>query len=162
MVTTTLGISPGTRSIGIAVLANDDLIEWQVKCFKGKWSKEKMLLIVKAVEKLCDHFRIDALAVKEVSPLRCSANLTNLAKSLNTLARKRKLLCSRYTLDDLKRNLSPNGKHSLEELMEFITEKYPILRREYLKERNNLTPYYLKMFEAITAARILAQKLEDV
>jgi len=57
----------------------------------------------------------------------------------------------------LKRNTSSNRKYTKGDLMEFITEKYPVLRKQYLKEKNNLEPYYLKMFEAIAAARILAQ-----
>jgi hypothetical protein len=102
------------------------------------------------------------MALKEVYPLRSSNNLKVLSVEIIALTEKKHVTFSRYTLDDLKRNSGVNGKHTKDDLMEFITEKYPMLRRDYLKERNNLRPYYLKMFEAIAAARILEQEIEHV
>lgn len=160
MAITILGISPGTRTIGIAVLKDYDLIEWQVKTYRGRWTKEKLKLIIGSLEKLCDHFRIDGVALKETSPLRSSSGLILLTKSILDVAHKKNLTASLYTLDDLKRGSSSTWKHTKDELMEFITEKYAVLRKEYLKERNSLRPYYLKMFEAIAAARILTREVD--
>ncbi len=72
----------------------------------------------------------------------------------------RKLYAASYTLDDLKRGSGVTWKHNKNEVMEFITEKYPILRKAYLKERNNFRPYYFKMFEAIAAALLLVHSVD--
>lgn len=162
MVVTILGISAGTRTIGIAVLRGDDLIEWQVKTFKAQWSKEKLKSILQTVDGLIEYFKVDALALKETSPVRSSANLKKVIQSMIELARKKRIKYSRYSLDDLKQQSSSNWKNTKDDLMEFIAEKYPILRKEYLKERNNVRPYYLRMFEAIGAARILIRDIEHV
>lgn len=77
------------------------------------------------------------------------------------MAEKNKIHLSKFTVHDLKLKAGPNGKHSVDDMMEFITEKYPVLKREYIKERNNLNPYYLKMFESITAA-LISEKNDSI
>ncbi|MBX7109625.1 MAG: crossover junction endodeoxyribonuclease RuvC [Chitinophagales bacterium] len=154
MASTILGISPGTRIMGLGVIQNGELVEWQVKTFKGSWSKEKLRLIIDNIQSISDHFKVSVIALKVVSPLRTSKNLLNLTKGIMETAEKNKIRLSRFTGQDLKLRAEPAEKHSSSDLMEFVLDKYPVLKREYLKERNNLNPYYFKMFEAIAAALI--------
>lgn len=154
---TILGISPGTRTMGLGVIRNGELVEWQVKSFKGSWSKEKLKLILETIENLCDHFQVTDVALKVVSPLHSSKNLLVLTDRISDLAKKNKVRIYKFTGQDLKQKVGSQGKNSLNDLMESITHTYPVLKREYLKERNNLNPYYLKMFEAIAAAGLVGQ-----
>ena len=149
MAMTILGISPGTRTMGIGVIQDGELVEWQVKSFKGSWSKEKLSLIVETIASLCDHFQVTDVALKVVSPLRSSRNLLTLTNRITEMSKKHKIHISRFKVQDIRLKNGLHGKRSMDELMEHITQKYPVLKREYLKERNNLNPYYLKMFEAI-------------
>jgi Holliday junction resolvasome RuvABC endonuclease subunit len=155
MAATILGISPGTRSFGIGVLDGGELIEWQVKTFKGRWSKEKMKGIVSMLEEICIHFRISQIAIKEVSPLRSMKNVRMLTSQIIAMAEKKGIKIFRFTLNDLKRSAGLHGRETRDKVMEFVALKYPVLKKEYLKERNNLNPYYLRMFEAIAAARLV-------
>lgn len=157
MATTILGISPGTRIMGLGVVQNGELMEWQVKSFKGSWSKEKLKLILETIENLCDHFQVTDVALKVVSPLHSSKNLLVLTDRISELAKKNKVRLYKFTMQDIKRKAGDQRKNSMNDLMESITHKYPVLKREYLKERNNLNPYYLKMFEAIAAAGLVGQ-----
>lgn len=157
MATTILGISPGTRIMGLGVVQNGELVEWQVKSFKGSWSKEKLKLILEAIENLCAHFHVTDVALKVISPLHSSKNLLVLTDRISELAKKNKVRLNKFTMQDLKKKAGDQGKNSMNDLMESITHKYPVLKREYLKERNNLNPYYLKMFEAIAAAGLVGQ-----
>lgn len=157
MATTILGISPGTRIMGLGVIRNGELVEWQVKSFKGSWSKEKLSLIAETIGSLCDHFQVTDMALKVVSPLRSSRNLLTLTNQITELAKKHKIRVYRFTVQDLRLKTGLRGKRSIDELMEQITQKYPVLKREYTKERNNLNPYYLKMFEAIVAAWLVGK-----
>lgn len=152
MATTILGISPGTRIIGIGVIQNGELVEWQVKTFKGSWSQEKLSLILGMIQGLCEFFSVDTIALKAVSPLRSSPHLVKLTNQIITLSDNIQVSLLQLSIHDLKWNAGRHGKNSIAELMEFMTEQYPVLKRAYLKERNNLNPYYLKMFEAIAAA----------
>jgi len=153
-----LGVSPGTRIMGLGVIQNGELVEWQVKTFKGPWSKDKLSFIIGSIQDLCDHFRVSDMALKVVSPLRSSKNLLLLNKGIIEIAEKSKIPLSRFNGEDLKLKEGLQEKHSMNDLMEFVMEKYPVLNREYIRERNNLNPYYLKMFEAIAAALIVDRK----
>lgn len=157
MATTILGISPGTRIMGLGVVQNGELVEWQVKSFKGSWSKEKLKLILEAIENLCAHFQVTDVALKVISPLHSSKNLLVLTDRISELVRKNKVRLYKFTVQDLKQKVGDLGNNSMNDLMESITHKYPVLKREYLKELNNLNPYYLKMFEAIAAAGLVGQ-----
>lgn len=158
MVMIILGISLGTRILGLGVIRNGELVEWQVKCFKGSWSNDKLSSIIGNIQSLCDHFKISDMALKVVSPLRSSKNLLTLTKEIIEITEKDKIRLSKFTTQDLKLRAGPREKHSMNDLLEFVMEKYPVLKREYIKERNNLNPYYLKMFEAIAAAHIAGRK----
>lgn len=152
MATTILGISPGTRIIGIGVIQNGELVEWQVKTFKGRWSQEKLTLILGMIQSLSEFFNVNTIALKSVSPLRSSPHLLKLTNQIIALSEKIQVSLVQLSIHDLKWKAGSHGKNSIGELMEFMTEQYPVLKRAYLKERNNLNPYYLKMFEAIAAA----------
>lgn len=73
---------------------------------------------------------------------------------LERMFKKHRLKYSKYTLTELKAHSCTTRRHTKDELMDCIAEKYPILRKLYLKERNNQRPYYQKMFEAIAAASL--------
>ena|SRR5215217_2760041 len=160
MAITILGISPGTRSIGIAVFSGSELIEWQVKSFKIRWSKEKLNLILKCIDSLCEYFKIEAIAIKEPNPLQTTDHTTLLMQSITALVRAKRLKLYRYGIADLKKHANSNLMQKKDDILEIMTEKYPMLRREYLKERNSVRPYHVKMFEAIAAAQMLSSKLE--
>ena len=153
-----LGISAGTRTIGIGVLEGDNLNEWEVKTFKGVWSRRKMSLILETITGILQYSSVADLAIKIISPLSISRNVKHLTEAIITLAKKRGVKVYQLTIHDLKRNTGRNGKHSKNDLMEYMTEQFPILRKTYIKERNNLNPYYLPMFEAIAAAMIVQKE----
>lgn len=161
METIILAINPGKRNLGIAVLRGRELIDWKVKTFTGRWSKEKLNSILEIISQLHDYRRVTVFAMKSVDPLRASPQLIALSTHLILQARKRKVKVMEFSLDDLKQHYGIYRGRK-DEIMNCIAEQYPELRKEYLKERNNLRPYYLKMFEAVAAARILADIMDRV
>lgn len=162
MAMTILGISPGTRSFGIAVLDTEDLSECQVKTFNGQWSKGKLLLILNTLEKLYDRYGIEHLALKETLPVQNSKNVKELIRHIITRAKRRGISVVRYTIHDIKREIIPSGKHSMDEIMEFLSIQYPMLKSYYLKEKRNLNSYYVPMFEAVAAARIVEEDVRQL
>ena len=154
MATTILGISPGTRNIGIAVIENNELLEWQVINFKHRCNIKKLHIIVRTIESLCEHFNVTSVGMKQPVLFRSSKDLKNLTYFMERMLKKNKLLYAKYTLTELKVHSCKTGRQTKSELMECIVEKYPILRKLYLKERNSQRPYYQKMFEAIAAANL--------
>ena len=64
---TILGISPGTRFIGIAILADGKLVNWQVRSFPGEWSDEKLRVILAAIDTVIVRYRIEQVTVPVLS-----------------------------------------------------------------------------------------------
>ena len=160
--TVILGISPGTRTMGLAVLRRGELIEWRVKTFKGLWSKKKLEYILRAIEKICDYYGVTAVAIKKVDPRRSSEQLDVLTTHLATFAKRKHLSISKYSLPELVEATGQKKRNMHHAVAEYVLEAYPVLRHAYLKERNNEREYYSKMFEAVMCARLAHIKRKAV
>lgn len=111
-----LGISPGTRSFGYAVLRDGELVNWGLKTYRGKWSKGKQRTILDAVDELIVLHGITGIGAKVNHPSRSSKALESLYRKINQIAKKRNLHISCFTLGQLK--LGNTDKQSL--VMEFF------------------------------------------
>ncbi|HYV94625.1 MAG TPA: hypothetical protein VE978_22820 [Chitinophagales bacterium] len=143
-----LGISPGTRIIGIAVLRNGELIDYGVKCFKERWTQTKKRSLLSNVDKLMEYYGVTVVAIKSCDPTRSSQQLELLSKEIVKVCESKKITVYSYGNATLKLSLGIKSRNK-NALMAEIAELYPELRKMYLKEINNRHSYYEKMFEAI-------------
>ena len=147
-----LGISPGTRVIGIAVIIKGELVEWKVKSFKEKWSKEKCRAILSIINRLIEHYDVTILSIKKIDPLRSSPQLEALVASIEKLGGVRRIAVRKFSLSDLDYANRSGKRDGKVKLTERLVKKHPELKHEYFKEQNNRREYYIKMFEAIAIA----------
>ena len=154
MAETIVGISPGTRSLGIAVFREKQLIDWTVKSFKGKWNQEKLKHMMTTIERLIEYYAVTAVILKQPDPLRGSKQLDNLVEQLRYLIKKKRLKLKQYSLQDLWFYCGGRGRNIKALIAEKVIEQYVHLKDEYYKERNSDRPYYSKMFEAIVACLV--------
>jgi len=147
-----LGISPGTRVIGLAVIYKGELVEWKVKTFKEMWSKNKRKMILATIDRICEYHRIQVVIMKKMEPFRSSRQLDILVAAIIRQAERRGIKVEQYSLSDLDYNLRTGKKQTKDSISEQVVEKHPQLKKTYLRERNNRAEYYTKMFEAIAMA----------
>ena len=147
-----LGISPGTRVIGLAVIKDGELVEWKVKTFKEMWSGSKRKAILHTIDRLCEYHNVGVLSLKKIDPLRSSPQLDKLITAISKQAIRNHIKVNMYSLSDLDYDLRTGKKQTKDNLSEQVAEKHPELKHEYLQERNNRREYYTKMFEAIAMA----------
>jgi len=157
-----LGISPSTRTMGLAVLRRGELIEWRVKTFKGVWSKEKLAYILTAIEKICEYYQVTSVAIKKVDPRRSSPQLEVLTSHLTSFAKEKRFGLAAYSLPELMEATGRQQRNLHYAIEECMLKKYPIVRKEYQKERNNKRQYYAKMFEAVLCAYMQYMKESTV
>ncbi len=151
--TTIIGISLGTRSIGIAVLKDGELLDWKVHSFKGYWSKSKCSLIAGTIAKHIKLYRPDAIALKTPAEARPSRNLRRLVSILSKQITRQQLPLYCYTLTDLKTCFGCDNRQML---IVSLTSRFPELTytcRKVLRYRNG---YYDKAFEAVAATMVCA------
>ena len=147
-----LGISPGTRIIGLAVIIKGELVEWKVKTFKQKWCNGKQKAILAIIAKLIEYYDVKAISLKKIDPLKSSKHLDSLIDAIENLGVDKGIFVKRYSLTDLDYANRSGKRDGKVKLTERIVKKHPELKNEYLKERNNRREYYTKMFEAIAMA----------
>ena len=149
-----LGVSAGTRYVGIAVLDGSNLIDWKIQTFTGSWSKQKEKAIVNAISTICRTYAITTIALKYPDPIRSSTALLQLTEKIHAHAEAYGLEICQYSLMDIFHYCHGKGKNMHEWISAYIRERYPLFTRECRKEKKASYPYYTRMFEAILVAEI--------
>jgi len=144
-----LGINPGTRYLGIAVLHDSELLDWRVKTFRGKWTKEKAERILDVIGEHIELYDINRIALKKLHPSRSSKNLKLLVSRIKALANKNRIKVRSYSINMLERFFLVDEKSNKKNLAEKIVSEYPVLIHELEKEKSNRNSYYLRIFEAV-------------
>jgi hypothetical protein len=145
-----LGINPGTKSTAWVVFRGTELRDWGVKTLKGRWSPQKITVLVRFLLELSARYRISRLALKTLSPGQTSRNLTRLTAAIVRRFAKRGIRIESYSLDDLKGFFSPHApKINRKKLSELVAQEYPPLYSLLAKEKKNRNSYYQKLFEAV-------------
>lgn len=149
-----LGLSIGTKHIGIAVEDGKELIEWRVRRFRGKWSDEKRATILRYIEKVITKHHIEAITVKTPETHYHTAAFAALKNGLITLAKEKNIPIYGYTIRDMKSWYRVQGDTFKEALMEAMLDLRPELKHEYLKEKKYKTGYYIRIFEAVATIHL--------
>jgi len=153
-----LGISIGTRKIGLAVMQKGQLLESKVAAFKGPWSDEKLASIMQCIQKCKEHFTASAIAMKIPNIAHHTDGLQTLITAIQHYCSTQKLKVQVYTITELKEALLSDRRKTKRALVAFIGEKYTELYKEYRKEYSNRNKHYTKMFEAIAAAELFSRE----
>ena len=148
-----LGISLGTRSVGMAVLKDGELLDWKVQCFKGPWSRAKCSLITGRVAKLISYYEASAIALKIPQEAKPSGQVRQLYREIEKLTKKKGLLLHAYSLSDLKELLECATK---EALIQAMAARFPELMHTYHKAQKCRSSYHTKTFEAVACAEVFS------
>jgi len=155
---TILGINPGTRRIGIAVMRKQALVYFEIKSFQGTWSRKKLHNIISFLASVLKQYDVTKVTVKIPDTLPASLGFTQLIGSLNALCEHTGIRPRYYTFSEIKarhcREDAPTGVS----LMAAIVDKHPELWPEYRREQKNEEGYYHKIFEAVAVARMVRKK----
>lgn len=149
-----IGISLGTRQLGIACFTNNRLSDWRTHSFRYAWSSFKKKQILRCIETLLKQQHASVVALKITEPEKQTSSYKILLTDLEMVLFQQNIHCYVYTIDQLKVLVSTPKQQNKTVFMEGMLELYPELRIEFEKERTNTTSYYIKIFEAIAAAHL--------
>ena len=150
----TVGLSPGSRHIGIAILHRKQLITWRVQTFKGKWSQHKEAAIIEALQKLFASYEVEAVSVKIPDLFPDSLGFSQVLGIINRLCEREGLQVSYYTLSEIKRQFSTNPKVNKDAIVAYLVHQYPELMPEYKRAQQGRAKYYARIFEAVAVSLI--------
>jgi len=146
---TILAVNPGSRYLGLAVFCGQELIDWGIRVIKKRSLEDKLALAKSLVSAMIAQHEAKILAIKRLHPSRTSVNLARLAATLTALASSAGLRVCEYPLEQVETALCGTQKVSKKKLAKTISETYPFLERELVKEMASRNPYHTRMFEAV-------------
>lgn len=167
-----LGINPGTRYLGYALLNNSELRDWGIKSVKGKWTPEKSKKIGRILLGLLDQYHPDVVAIKKLHPSRTSHNLHGLVNRFKNICRERGIPVYEYSIKHLEKVVLTEKMNKVK-LAESLAKVYPVLFVEAEKVKpdvdektkkdrnNNSRGYYMWMFEAVALGHVLFKQLDN-
>lgn len=153
MAHSTIGISIGTRTIGIAVISNNHLVDWQVKSFKGKMNQQKLYMISGALLSLIAQYDCTEAVFKLPDKPQSYINIIVLKKHLVKAFTRRTISLHFYCLSDIKSRIHP-PIHNKQQLTTWAVAHYKELRFVHFKQKRSKTSYYSKLFEAVSVLHI--------
>lgn len=152
---TILGIDPGTRFTGIAVMRGGVLIHSQVRAFQGPWSLMKLKMIIQWLDAVIARYGIAKVAVKIPDVFPRAPAYNQLIGSLNVFFGSKGIQPLYFTHSEIKGRLSTGKIENTDELMQIIVLKHPELWLEYKRETRNENAHYHKVFHAVAAAHLV-------
>lgn len=149
-----LGISIGTKHLGIVIEKNGELVEWKTCRFRGTWSPQKLQSIIRYIEKHLAEYSIQAIALKVPKPHTQSNGLMGLKETIVKLTKTRDIALYTYTVRDLRSRYSVKGVSYRLALMYALCDKKLELKREFNREVKYKSGYYFKIFEAVACIEL--------
>jgi len=130
--------------MGFAVLIEGELVDWGMKSFKGKWSKDKKKIILRSFLYFINYYHVTRVVIKVNRPYLSSKNLIELNEELLQTAKSSKLRVYLLTIDKLKRRFRARNKV---DLARNISNRFPECRLK-------VTDYVTNNFRLIEAIAI--------
>lgn len=151
-----LGISLGTHNVGIAVIYNDELMDWYVRGFKQKWSEEKKEMILDTIDRMLERYDIDFFVIKVPALFERHTKVAELYTEINLLAQLKKISTETITVENLKAYPGEEVTNKTG-LRAQAVRLFPELKNEYGRALEGKNNYYEKLFEACLAAHVFRQ-----
>jgi ribosome-interacting GTPase 1 len=157
-----LGLSLGTKKVGIAVIERNSIYYCQMKSFKASWSAHKLQAIIAVIERYSTLHNVSAIALKIPPAYSHTPAIFQLLHSIQALTSEKQIRLSTFTMRSLQNAWSVNDqKMNKKQLMEAILDRYNLMHI-YQKEQSNKNRHYEKIFEAVGAADIVLREQQKV
>ncbi|RKZ28715.1 hypothetical protein DRQ36_10035 [bacterium] len=163
-----LGIDPGTRETGYALIGRLGLMDYGVKTFTNRGTRKEMLADAKVWLKKLVYFYEPQVLVVETSNLikiRRSRNLKALINSIERIARARKIKIVRFAPTTVRKIICGDGWTTKKQAAHYIAMNYFRELRRYLRPRPNRKrlsrwqeDYWKNMFDAVALALAYKEK----
>jgi DNA polymerase elongation subunit (family B) len=156
---TVLGISANSRILGIATIQGNQLLDFNVRLFKERWSSNKAQKIVSRLLPCIQQYSIKSIALAMPPAHYRNKETEILLRLINTFSRKQKVRITTYNPKAFSCFCLEN-KARKKALMDGLSNLYPELGFIQRKELRNKRRHYHKLFEAVAAGTLLAQELK--
>jgi RNase H-fold protein (predicted Holliday junction resolvase) len=163
-VKTILAISPGTRELGVAVVANNKLLFYAVKNITNRKTKRAILQkVTKILNQLILDYEISVLAIKQIESFYPNGDfLLATVDHIKKLAKQLKLTLYQYSSKEVYRIVCNDNKVTSQDIAKYLTAQYFELAKHInqTKRYSWKTNYYSRLFFAIALGLVCSRKLQ--
>jgi hypothetical protein len=138
-----LGISPGTKAIGIVVLKNGMLESWNIHTNNAA--------ALTATSSIIEHYAITGIAILKSHTRQGFPRQKRLMQQVQSMAEATSIPVRTYSTYDL-RKLMPDSPKNKKIMFSYLTELFPELIAHYHKYCRERNSYQSKIFEAAACA----------
>jgi hypothetical protein len=149
-----LGISLGTRKMGLAVLDRYSIFDCCVKSFPGRWSTGKKRAILKLLSEYLEIYHVTQVIVRVPTLSVEAPAVIELLDEIERLAATRKINFYKCTLAELKARFELDIRANKKEIMRVVLKKYGELQQEYERTMKSRVKHFEKVFEAVGIAAV--------
>lgn len=149
-----VGISVSTRMLGLAIFSNSQLIEFQSKLLKEKWTDSKPGLFIANLASCTRHFTINRLVLSIPEQHYRTIEFEKLYQAIKKYAYEKKITIKEVPRPLLRKLCMPGKKKNKESEMATMVQCYNELLPIYEKEMLNKNKYYEKAFEAVGSVMV--------
>lgn len=150
-----LGISLGTRRMGVVIMEHASIFDYWLKSFNEKWSDKKLQKILRIVEGYIVDYKVHAVAIKLPTLSVDAPAVEELLAGIEKFAESKGIKVYKYGLKDIKKAWAGNRIINKKEFISLVVREYPELKKEYEKEIKNKITHYEKIFEAFAVTKII-------
>ncbi len=147
-----LGLSPGSRYLGVAVLDDGSLKDWRIIGIDAGCADEKLDRLGRVLAHLLELHHPDVIAMKAAGLHSGSSALAGVTGTIRRFADEHKLGYGIYALDRVKRLLVGEQRANRVRLANELATRYPILYSEIQQRIMRHNSHSLRMFEAVAVA----------
>ena len=152
-----LGISLGTRRVGLAICTRNGLIDWRMRIFKETYSRKKVKRIWRVIEQAIERYGVTAVGMKIPHKSLRSEGINQCLKEITTRIVAKDIPLYFYEIETIEGYYLKSKVKNKTALAEVIAEKYPLLKNEYF--RLGKSKYNMKIFEAIAVMELALLQL---
>ncbi len=158
-----LGIDPGFRRIGYALLENADLVDFGVHLIEKKRTlKDAFLQFERTADRLIADRKPQVIALEETvfSQVRHNIRLSIAIQVLHRLARRHRIGYVSYNPRTIRKAVCDDGNATKRELARTIVATYPQTRVYLESNRRWKERHFQVLYDAIACARTHQSKSE--
>ena len=155
----TLGISTNTRLVSVAIISQNQLIDFFTHLHKASWSPTKADVIVASLEPCVRQYCINRVVLSIPHAHYQTKEHSCLMEAFKSFFGKKEITVYTKTPETFNAFCKAGEKKRKKEMMKAVAEQFPELHHFYQKELRNKNKYYYKLFEAVALASLIEQEL---
>ncbi len=156
-----LGIDPGTREMGLALLEGHDLVYHDVHVFLHRESPHTILKEGRAtILRLIRDFTPDVLTFEKTffANNRNAALLNVLSDEIRAVAKRKRIPVRAYAPSTVKKRVTGNGRASKGEVAQVVVSHYPELKVYQSEDRKWKALFHANRFDAIAVGLVALEE----